>query len=251
MSGSSEAGKNAFLHWLQGISSQVHTIVDCGAGQGTYRKLFNELVDKKIFQPGAVRWIAVEGYAPYIERYKLKELYDEVICCPLEECFEKISQADLFVMGDVLEHLSLEKALLFIKNMKEKYDPLIYLSLPIVYYPQEKEDNNALESHQHHWHFNEVYIRFLQLGLSMNGMAHGIIGVFRNWLTFANPAGIFLAKNPPIPYGVKVCAGCQQYTPQFKVPKDLILKWQQVPETGDVGIFPLSSGITPDIDLSK
>ena len=73
------------------------TILDVGAGNGTYREYFG----KKF------RWVAVELWPPSVEY--LREVYDETYEVDIRN-FEYKQKYDLIIFGDILEHLSVEDA---------------------------------------------------------------------------------------------------------------------------------------------
>lgn len=90
------------------------TILDVGSGCGTYSKLL-----KDVFY----NMDAVEIFEPYIEKYKLNELYNNV-------WNENILTFDfdyynIILMGDVLEHISEEEGIELIKKLYLKCDELV------------------------------------------------------------------------------------------------------------------------------
>ena len=58
----------------------------------------------------------VEVFEPYVEKYKLREKYNHVYVQNVVD-FDKFSDYDLVLMGDVLEHLSVEDAVSVLVNM--------------------------------------------------------------------------------------------------------------------------------------
>ncbi len=104
---------------------QPKTIIDVGAGAGTYAKLLKPYVQS--------HFVGVEIFKDYIETYKLKDLYDEIW---LEDIRKYNSlQADLIIFGDVLEHMTKEEAISVWKVASQgcKYG---IISVPIIHYPQ-------------------------------------------------------------------------------------------------------------------
>lgn len=75
------------------------TALDVGAGAGKYGTLLREAC------PGCVI-TAIEIYEPYLERYRLREIYDYVNCGDALQLIETAvdSTYDLVLFGDVLEH---------------------------------------------------------------------------------------------------------------------------------------------------
>lgn len=75
-------------------------ILDIGAGVGTYSKLLRDM---------GYRMDGMEVWLPYVVEYKLNELYDNVIIGNVMNY--DISKYDVIILGDVLEHLSVEDGL--------------------------------------------------------------------------------------------------------------------------------------------
>ena len=83
------------------VQLKPQTILDVGAGYGTYARLLRPYVP--------ARYVAIEIFENYISEYKLKELYDEVW---LEDVRKYVSlESDLIIFGDVLEHMSKEQTI--------------------------------------------------------------------------------------------------------------------------------------------
>lgn len=76
------------------------TILDVGPGHGKYAVLVREYV-------GPVeRLDAVEAWEPYVEAFKLRDLYDEVIVEDVRFLGDAdLARYDVVLMVDVLEHL--------------------------------------------------------------------------------------------------------------------------------------------------
>lgn len=83
-------------------------IIDIGAGQGAYRKLFPEYCMD-----------GIEICDLYIKDFKLRELYREVFCCDAVDFSYSRKNYELAILGDVLEHMTVQNAkdlLLKLKN---------------------------------------------------------------------------------------------------------------------------------------
>lgn len=115
---------------------QPKTVLDIGAGSGTYAKLLRPYID--------ARFVAIEIFEPYIDTYKLNELYDEV----WREDVRKYTslQADLIIFGDVLEHMTQEEAVK-VWNVARAGCSSAIISVPIVHYPQGEWFDNPYEVH--------------------------------------------------------------------------------------------------------
>jgi len=110
------------------------TILDVGCGHGFYFKLLNDYFTK---------FDAVEVWQPYIEEYKLKEMYDNVYNVNILD-FE-FEYYDIIIMGDILEHLSREDAVNILNKLKNKCRELIVV---VPYYlPQDEVFGNKYEIH--------------------------------------------------------------------------------------------------------
>lgn len=110
------------------------TILDIGCGHGFYIKLLKDHFQK---------FDAVEVWQPYIEEYKLTEMYDNVFNVNILD-FE-FDHYDIIIMGDILEHLSREDAKNLLNRLKEKCKELIVV---VPYYlPQDEVFGNKYEIH--------------------------------------------------------------------------------------------------------
>ena len=89
------------------IERKIHKtkrILDVGPGEGTYAKLLS-----------GYRMDCVEIHAPYIEEFKLNELYNKVINDSVLNV--DLSEYDFIILGDVLEHLTARDAQKLIYNI--------------------------------------------------------------------------------------------------------------------------------------
>lgn len=75
------------------------TILDVGAGEGTYYNLLHD-VYKNID--------AVEVFKPNIDNYKLEEKYNKVYYSDIKDL--KYNNYDIIIFGDIIEHLEVEEA---------------------------------------------------------------------------------------------------------------------------------------------
>jgi SAM-dependent methyltransferase len=78
---------------------QPRTVLDIGAGAGKYGHLV------KRASPGT-HVTAVELDLEYIERFKLREIYDVIISADAETLMRQVdADYDVVILGDVIEHL--------------------------------------------------------------------------------------------------------------------------------------------------
>ena len=129
--------KDSVRNWfLQNVPLDT-TILDIGAGCGTYSDLIRGY---------GYKMDAVEIWEPYITKYDLKNkygwVYEENI---LKMPFNILDAYDFFILGDVLEHLSVENAkwlMLFLKQNKKQY----LVAVPYVM-EQGEHEGNVYETH--------------------------------------------------------------------------------------------------------
>ena len=119
---------------------QTRRVIDIGPGAGTYADLFRDLT------PGAT-WCAVEVWGPYVEKYNLRQKYDEVIVADIRYLdFIKLGPSDVALFGDMLEHMPADEArdVLSQAAMKSRF---MILSIPIGHWPQDEVEGNPFETH--------------------------------------------------------------------------------------------------------
>lgn len=130
---STYCGKAEIKNWIIKNVPYNGTILDVGAGRGTYSDLLSDnkyLID------------AVECYAPaasYIKD-KYQNVYNVDICH-----FEYKREYDLIIFGDILEHLSIEDAQ---KSLRQAilHSKLVLVAVPFEY-EQGAIDGNLAEEH--------------------------------------------------------------------------------------------------------
>jgi 16S rRNA A1518/A1519 N6-dimethyltransferase RsmA/KsgA/DIM1 with predicted DNA glycosylase/AP lyase activity len=109
-------------------------ILDVGAGSGTYGRLLKphyDVVD------------AIEIFPDYIKNFNLESVYNKVIIGNILD-FD-FSSYDYIIMGDVLEHITVNEAQLLIKKMHES-DKNILVAVPYKF-EQGEEYGNIYETH--------------------------------------------------------------------------------------------------------
>ena len=161
---SDKEGKNEIAEWCRSLTN-VHKIVDIGAGSGTYSKMFKKL---NLFQDAT--FIGIEAWAPYIEQYSLHKKYHQVINADVRTVnFAELAPFDLVVMGDVLEHLSKEEAVSVVKEVA-KHSRYAIISIPIIHYPQDEYEGNPFEVHvKDDWSHQEVLETFFNFEKTFEG----------------------------------------------------------------------------------
>lgn len=142
MPGSAEEGRDLMLSRLIDDSGP-RSVLDIGAGSGTYGRAL-----RGMFHPFPPYLIGVEVWRPYVNRYRLDEVYDHVILRDVREMtLHEWPRADVVILGDVLEHMSLTDARRVWNLARAAARKAVFLSIPIVPYPQGAEHGNPFEEH--------------------------------------------------------------------------------------------------------
>lgn len=125
--------------------NNIQTVLDVGAGKGTYGHLLGRHVE--VIE-------AVEVWEPYIKEFKLDNIYDTVYQMDARDV--RMFNYDLVVYGDILEHMSREDSLALWERTSEQAR-FGLISVPIIHYPQGAEFGNPYEVHvQEHMHPAEI-----------------------------------------------------------------------------------------------
>lgn len=122
------------------------TILDVGAGQGTYYNLLHDYY----------KYIdAVEVFKPNIEKWELEKIYREVYNINIKDF--KYSPYDIVIFGDVIEHLTVKEAQ---KVLKYAYNNCQEMIVAVPYMcPQGIEENNKYEIHKQDDLTNELVLK--------------------------------------------------------------------------------------------
>jgi len=108
------------------------SVLDIGPGVGTYAKL--------LAGPALSRIVGVEVWQPYVETYRLHEYYDDIVLGDARQV--DLPVADVVILGDVAEHMTEGEALRLWGRCAEAARRAVYLSIPIVHYPQQEIEGN-------------------------------------------------------------------------------------------------------------
>src|ERR1700761_5946751 len=139
-------------------------VVDVGPGVGTYAKL--------LAGPDVRRITGIEVWEPYVRTYRLHEYYDEIIIGDVREV--PIPPADVVILGDVAEHMTAGEAQDVWRRCAEAAARAVYLSIPIVHYPQQSIEDNPYEVHvEEDWSHDKVLARLDGIGASWVGSEVG------------------------------------------------------------------------------
>jgi predicted TPR repeat methyltransferase len=164
----SERGTSIIVDKILKTFDQV--VLDIGAGEGKWGKLLK----------GKVRRIdGIEVWKPYIDRYQLRNFYDTLYETDLRS-FRADKEYDTVILGDVLEHLVREDAMLIIHSLKLQVKS-IYLTIPITICVQDGNViGNPFETHYYHWSDKELRndLGFTLLNVSVNDNGLVAIGCY-------------------------------------------------------------------------
>lgn len=122
------------------LMHDLSTVLDVGAGKGTYADLLAPLglvVD------------GIEVWPPYVKEFDLVNKYRSLTIEDARTAVPRIAKArryDLVVFGDVLEHMTEEESLDLWKAAA-KVAAYGLISVPVIHYPQGAEFGNPYEVH--------------------------------------------------------------------------------------------------------
>jgi hypothetical protein len=129
--------KDSVRNWFLENVPLNSRILDIGAGCGTYSDLLRGY---------GYKMDAVEIWQPYIDKYELNKKYDVVYNENILTIdFVVLDTYDFFILGDVLEHLTLEQGqlvMLFLKQNKKQY----LVAVPYEMF-QDEYEGNKYETH--------------------------------------------------------------------------------------------------------
>jgi predicted TPR repeat methyltransferase len=135
------------------ITNQCGSVLDVGAGQGTYANILW----------GAVAQIdGIEVWEPYVSEFSLFAKYNKLTLGDAREVLASTpdNYYDLVIFGDILEHMTEAEALTCWQEAA-RIASWGLISVPIIHYPQGAEGGNPYEVHvQDHLtpeHVREVY----------------------------------------------------------------------------------------------
>ena len=171
MAGSIRQGKDSIVNWLKNESCT--RILDIGAGHGTYYDLF--VSECSLFCDAY--WVGVEAWKPNIDEYKLSERYSLVLNEDARVLnWSNLKEFDITFMGDVLEHMTKEEAIVLVDNVM-KSSRIGTISIPVKHWPQGAAGGNPFEVHvKDDWSHAEVMETFGSY--IVEGINHGKIGTY-------------------------------------------------------------------------
>ncbi|MEO8828616.1 class I SAM-dependent methyltransferase [Lapillicoccus sp.] len=140
-------------------------VLDVGPGVGTYAKLLQG--------PDVRRIIGLEVWEPYVATYSLASHYTEVVIGDVRTTV--LPDVDIVILGDVLEHMTRAEAVAVWARAADAAQRAVYLSMPIVHYPQDEIENNPFEVHvEQDWDVASVLGAFEGVGARWTGIEVGV-----------------------------------------------------------------------------
>lgn len=164
----SEKGTSIIINKILNNSNQC--VLDVGAGEGKWGKLLKGKVNKID---------GIEVWKPYINKYNLLRAYDTLYDVDLRD-FDFETKYNTVVLGDVLEHLPRDEAVVFLNKLKNNVDT-IFLTIPVTVCIQDGNAiGNPFETHHYHWSDKEVRFElgFTLLNVSVNDNGLVAIGCY-------------------------------------------------------------------------
>lgn len=122
--------KKEVIQHITEHTSEYSKILDVGPGAGTYGLSLIHLDVE-----------ALEIYEPYVEMFKLKEIYNKIHIGDIREF--NIEAFDYIILGDVLEHLTQNEATQVLNRMCNKK---VMVAVPYLF-EQGEEMGNIYETH--------------------------------------------------------------------------------------------------------
>ena len=164
----SMVGTNIIINKI--LITPTQTILDIGAGEGKWGKLLKGKVS---------RIDGIEVWEPYIDKYNLNNIYDTLYNVNMND-FEFKIKYNTAILGDVLEHLPKEEAIVFLNILKNKVDK-IFLTIPVTVCIQDGYAiGNPFETHHYQWSDKEIRfdLGFELLNVSVNDNGLVAIGCY-------------------------------------------------------------------------
>lgn len=115
------------------------SVLDVGAGRGKYRLLLHDYTDVD----------ACEIWSSTVIDENLRSLYRSVYICDVYDLVTTSNWNDVWydavIMGDVLEHMTVERATTTLTRLGEQSTDVVVV-VPYLY-PQDEEDGNVYQRH--------------------------------------------------------------------------------------------------------
>jgi 2-polyprenyl-3-methyl-5-hydroxy-6-metoxy-1,4-benzoquinol methylase len=150
---SSGIGKAETVRWFILNKDKIKRVLDIGVGAGTYAKIIK--IQKNLAKDA--EWVGIEAWTPYIEKFELNNLYDQIINLDVRTVdWSSMGSFDVAIAGDVLEHMTKDEAVDLVEKVLDHATTMI-ISIPIWEYPQGAAHGNPFEVHvKEDWSHEEV-----------------------------------------------------------------------------------------------
>ena len=154
MPGSSPEGKKESAELIKQYVApfEFKRVLDIGPGRGTYAvdPMFVDIWDEH-----DVVLDCIEIWPEYINTFNLQKIYELVICQDVR-CLHTnlLPEYDLVILGDVIEHMSLDTGVSVFKNLllSSRY---VLISTPSVTPYHQQETEYSTNPHEEH-HYNQL-----------------------------------------------------------------------------------------------
>ena len=163
---SSEEGKSWIRDRVAALAAEHPvSVLDVGPGVGTYARLLAGLPLERI--------TGLEVWEPYVRTYHLDRFYDEIIIGDAR--VTELPKADVVILGDVVEHMSRAEGLQLWQRCGAAARRAVFLSIPIVHYPQHEIEGNPFEVHvEEDWSHESVLSSFGGISAWWQGSEVGV-----------------------------------------------------------------------------
>lgn len=147
------------------VLQRLAGVVDLGAGAGLWRHHSLQLSIR------ALPWLAVEGYLPNVKRFNLRERYSAVRVADFRRIKYGRLPGQLFIFGDVLEHLSREDALDVVRRASSVGSVVIVMPFHPTASAEQgpSPEGNELERHLYIWQWLELLEELWRLEREFHG----------------------------------------------------------------------------------
>ena len=131
--GSLNDGKDFIIGWIKKNFPQGATCLDVGACDGRWKSMTGDYLVMD----------AVEIFEPNVKQYGLKDKYNDVFTGDIADFH--YDWYDLIIFGDVIEHMTVEKAQAVLNYARTRCSDMI-IAVPYLY-PQNAVYGNPWEKH--------------------------------------------------------------------------------------------------------
>lgn len=167
---SSEEGKQELKDFIS-QENGIRSILDVGAGAGTYYDLLRDVTND-------AHWDAIEVWEPYISRFNLSDKYNNIInkdAITLD--WPSIGDYDIIIFGDVLEHMTTDDARSIIRKAIAQ-SKMVVISVPIIPLIQGAEEGNPYETHLAYYNPSSVLNELIDGTDIIYRKEYSVVGVY-------------------------------------------------------------------------